>query len=162
EYALGYLLDPERDLAEFAHRFCHDEGGAPAYAPARLRKIVLLAYARGLVSSRALESACPQHGLFRAVCGGAPPPCTTLAAFVRTGGEAVGGLCPPGLRVCDRQGLSGRQLLASDGVKLPSHASKAPSGTRQELPREAKKLERAVGRMLARQRPEDLPHTGEP
>src|SRR5262249_50849205 len=162
EYALCYLMDHEMDLAEFDHRFCHDERGAPAYAPALLRKIVLLAYARGLVSSRALESACQQHVLFMAVCGGATPPFTPLAAFVRTGGEALCRLFTQGLMVCDRQRLSGRQLFASDGVKLPSNASKARSGTRKELPREAKKLDRAVRRMLARHRPEDLTHTCEP
>ena len=162
EYALCYGIDHERDLSEFAQRFRTDEGGAPAYAPALLRKIILLAYWRGLVSSRARESACQQHGLFMAVGGGATPHCTPLATFVSTGGEALGQLFTQGLRVCDRQGLIGRQLLAIDGVKLPSTAPKARSGPRQELRSEAQKSERAVHRMLARHRQEDLTHTCEP
>jgi transposase len=52
EYALCYLIDHERDLSEFDRRFRNDAGGAPAYAPALLLKIILLAYSRGLVSSR--------------------------------------------------------------------------------------------------------------
>jgi len=87
EYALCYLIDHEMDLAEFDHRFCNDEGGAPAYAPALVLKIVLLAYSRGLVSARAIESACQQKVLVRAVCGGATPHFTTLAAFVRYRGR---------------------------------------------------------------------------
>ena len=73
EYALCYLIDHEMDLSAFDHRFRNDTGGAPAYAPALLLKIVLLAYSRGLVSSRAMESACQQNVLFMAVCGGATP-----------------------------------------------------------------------------------------
>ena len=162
EYALCYLIDHEMDLAEFDHRFCNDEGGAPAYAPALVLKIVLLAYSRGLVSARAIESACQQKVLVRAVCGGATPHFTTLAAFVSTGGEALSRLFPQGLMVCDRQGLIGRQRLAIDGVKLPGNAAKARSGTRKELRCEAKKMERAVRRMLGRHRQEELTQTCEP
>lgn len=162
EYALCYLIDQEMDLSAFEVRYRNDEGGAPAYAPALLLKVILLAYSRGLVSSRAMESACRQNVLFMAVCGGATPHFTTLAAFVSTGGEALSQLFTQVLMVCDRQGLIGRELFAIDGVKLPSNASKARSGTRKEFQREAKKMERAVGRMLARHRQEDLTHTWEP
>jgi transposase len=162
EYALCYLIDNELDLREFDRRFCTDEGGAPAYAPALLLKIILLAYSRGLVSSRAMESACRQNVLFMAVGGGATPHWTTLAAFVSSGGEALSQLFTQVLMVCDRQGLIGRELFAIDGVKLPSNASKARSGTRKELQREAKKMARAVQRILARHRQEDLVRTCEP
>lgn len=43
------------------------------------------------------------------------------------------------LVVCDRQGLIGRELFAIDGVKLPSNAGKAPSGSRQEFIAEAER-----------------------
>src|SRR5262245_1668860 len=162
EYALCYVIDHEMDLSEFDHRFRNDEGGAPAYAPPLLLKIVLLAYSRGLVSSRTIESACRHNVLFMAVCGGATPHFTTLAAFVSTGGEALGRIFTQVLLVCDRQGLIGRQMFAIDGVKLPRNASKARSGTRREFRCEAKKMDRAVRQMLARHRQEDLTHTCEP
>ncbi|HKA54604.1 MAG TPA: transposase [Candidatus Binatia bacterium] len=162
EYALCHVIDHEVELSEFAHRCRNDEGGAPAYAPALLLKIVLLAYSRGLVSSRAMESACRQNVLFMAVCGGATPHFTTLAAFVSTGGEALAHLFTQVLLVGDRQGLIGRQRFAIDGVKLPSNASKARSGMRKELRCEAKKMERAVRRMLGRHRQEELTQTCEP
>lgn len=41
EDALCYLIDQEMDLAAFAQRYRNDEGGAPAYAPALLLKILL-------------------------------------------------------------------------------------------------------------------------
>jgi transposase len=85
-YALCDLIDHEVDLSAFAARYRNDEGGAPAYAPALLLKIILLAYSRGLVSSRAMESACRQNVWFMAGSGGATPHFTTLAAFVSRGG----------------------------------------------------------------------------
>lgn len=109
-----------------------------------------------------MESACWQNVLFMAVGGGATPHWTTLAAFVSSGGEALSQLFTQVLRVCDRQGRIGRELFAIDGVKLPSNAAKARSGTRKELRREAQKMDRAVRRMLARHRQEDLPPTYEP
>ena len=58
EYALDYLIDTEIDLSEIAKRYRNDETGAPAYDPAVLLKIVLLAYSRGIVSGRAIERLC--------------------------------------------------------------------------------------------------------
>jgi len=54
EYALDYLIDREIDLSEIAKRYTNDATGAPAYDPAVMLKIVLLAYSRGIISSRAM------------------------------------------------------------------------------------------------------------
>src|SRR6266496_3341163 len=162
EYALCHLIDCETDLSELEARYRNDETGASAYAPALLLKIVLLAYSRGIVSSRAIEAACRHNVLFMAVSGDAAPNFTTIAAFVSDLGEAIGRVFTQVLLVCDRQGLIGRQMFAIDGVKLPSNASKARSGTRKELRSEAKKMDRAVRRMLTRHRQEDLTHACEP
>ncbi|MFZ6749935.1 hypothetical protein [Undibacterium sp. Ren11W] len=43
EYALDYLIDNELDLSRFDKRYKNDDTGAPAYAPAVMLKIVLLA-----------------------------------------------------------------------------------------------------------------------
>lgn len=52
EHALCYLVDHELDLASFHARYKNDDNGAPAFDPAVLIKIVLLAYSRGIISSR--------------------------------------------------------------------------------------------------------------
>lgn len=54
EHALHHLLDNEIDLAHIEARYRNDDNGAPAYPPALLLKVILLGYARGMVSSRAL------------------------------------------------------------------------------------------------------------
>jgi transposase len=155
EYALCHLVDHELDLSELEARFRNDKNGAPAYAPSVLIKIVLLAYSRGIVSSRAMQRACLQNVLFMAVSGDAQPDHSTLAAFVSGMGEVVAQLFARVLVVCDRQGLIGRELFAIDGVKLPSNAGKARSGTRQEFVEEAERMEAAVTKMIEHQRAAD-------
>jgi hypothetical protein len=63
EHALCYLVDHEFDLSGFHARYKNDEEGASAYDPAVLIKIILLAYSRGLVSSRKIEAACRENGV---------------------------------------------------------------------------------------------------
>jgi hypothetical protein len=57
--------------------------------------------------------------------------------------------------VCDRQGLIGREMFAIDGVKLPSNASKAKSGTRADYRRQLEKMEKAANKLLAQHRQAD-------
>src|SRR6476660_10557187 len=64
EHAVNYLFDHAIDLSRFDARFRNDETGAPAYPPAMLLKVVLVAYAHGIVSSRGIEAACREHVTF--------------------------------------------------------------------------------------------------
>jgi hypothetical protein len=121
-----------------------------------LLKIVLLAYSRGLLSSRSIAGACRNTVLFMAVSGDSAPHFTTIAGFVAELGDEAAALFTQVLLVCDRQGLIGRELFAIDGVKLPSNASKAKSGTRADFEREAAKMEAAVQRMMGEQKARDL------
>ena len=148
EHALDVLIDNEIDLSPLAGRFCNDETGAPAYDPAVMLKIVLLAYSRGVVSSRAIERLCRENVLFMAIAGDSVPRFTTIAAFVRELGEQTARIFTEVLLTCDRLGLIGRQMFAIDGVKLPSNADKRRSGTHAELRYEATRMERAVATML--------------
>ena len=81
EHALNHLLDHEIDLSGFDKRFKNDLVGASAYPPAMLLKVVLFAYAQGIVSSRGIEAACREHVTFIALRGDSQPPFTTIANF---------------------------------------------------------------------------------
>ncbi len=148
EHALDVLIDTEIDLERLGARFCNELTGAPAYDPAVMLKIVLLAYSRGVVSSRAIERLCRENVLFMAISGDSAPRFTTIAAFVRELGEEVSPIFTQVLLACDRLGLIGRQMFAIDGVKLPSNADKRRSGTHAELRHQAQKMETAVARMM--------------
>lgn len=155
EHALNHLLDHEIDLSGLDTRYANDATGAPAYPPAVLLKLILFAYSRGIVSSRAIERACREHITFIALSGDTVPHFTTIAGFIRDLGDEIAHLFAQVLFICDAQGLIGREMFAIDGVKLPSNASKRRSGTRAEFERQAAKLEAQAGKMLARHRAND-------
>ena len=133
EHALDYLIDHEIDLSSFDGRYRNDATGAVAYPPGLLLKVVLFAYSQGIVSSRGIERACREHVTFIALSGDSAPHWTTIAAFISSLGDEVARLFAQVLSLCDRQGLIGREMFAIDGVKLPSNASKAKSGSRADF-----------------------------
>ena len=155
EHALDWLVDHELDLTGFDARYRNDENGAPAYPPSLLLKVVLFAYSRGMVSSRQIEAACRENVTFIALSGDYGPHFTTIAHFVSTLGDEIAPLFARILYLCGQQGLIGREMFAIDGVKLPSNASKAKSGTRAEFVERAAKLEAEVKKMVARHREAD-------
>jgi transposase len=155
EHAVNHLLDGAIDLSHFDARFRNDATGAPAYPPAMLLKIVLVAYAHGIVSSRGIEAACRDHVTFIALSGDTAPHFTTIAHFVSTLGADIAHVFAAVVAICDAQGLIGHEMFAIDGVKLPSNASKHRSGTRADFERQAVKLEAAVTTMLERHRAAD-------
>ena len=155
EHALNYLIDNELDLSAFDKRYKNDKTGACAYSPTILLKVVLFAYSQGIVSSRQIERACRDHVTFIALSADQAPHFTTIADFVSSVGDEARALFTQILAICDRQGLIGREMFAIDGIKLPSNASKAKSGTRADFERQADKLDAAVKAMLTRHREED-------
>lgn len=155
EHAVNHLLDHAIDLAGFDERFRNDETGAPAYPPALLLKVVLVAYAHGVVSSRGIERLCQEHVTFIALCGDQAPHFTTIAEFVSTQGDGIARVFAAVVAICAREGLIGREMFAIDGVKLPSNAAKRRSGTRADFERQATKLEDTVQQVLQRHRAND-------
>jgi len=85
-HAVDHLLDHAVDLSAFDARFRNDTTGATAYPPALLLKVVLCAYAHGIVSSRAIARECEEHVTCIALCGARTPHVTTIARFVRIRG----------------------------------------------------------------------------
>lgn len=155
EYAVHHLLDHEFDLSRFDCRYRNDQRGASAYPPGMLLKVILCAYGQGVVSSRGIERLCREHVTFIALSGDSAPHFTTLAAFVSNLDEEIAQLFAQVLYLCNRQGLIGREMFAIDGVKLPSNASKARSGTRADFAHQADKLEAAAKKMLERHHEND-------
>ncbi len=126
---MNCLVDNELDLSIFDARFNNDETDAPAYDPRILLKIILLAYSRGITSSRSIAECCEKNVLFMALSANSRPHFTTIASFISSMDKEVVALFLQVLLVCDQQNLIGREMFAIDGCKLPSNASKEWSGT---------------------------------
>ena len=154
-HALCHMVDRELDLTGLLARIRNDDGGAPAYDPGVLLKIVLLAYSQGIISSRKMQAACIDNVMFMVVSGESQPDHSTLAAFVSKLGPEVAKLFAQVLVLCDAQGLIGREMFAIDGVKLPSNASKARSGTRADFQRQLDRMEKQAQQMIEAHRQAD-------
>lgn len=155
EYSLSWLIDNELDLTAFENQYCNDEGGRPAYDPRLLLKIIILAYSKGITSSRKIERLCRENIIFMALSADLRPDHSTVADFISRSPEAIAGLFSQIVLMCDKLGLIGKEMFAIDGCKLPSNASKEWSGTHAELKKKHQKIDRAVRRMLQRHREQD-------
>jgi transposase len=155
EYTLNRLIDESIDLTVFEARYRNDDGGAPAYDPAVLLKIILLAYSRGITSSRQIERLCRENVLFMAISADSQPHFTTIAHFIATLDREIAKIFRDVLLVCDEAGLIGKEMFAVDGVKLPSNASKEWSGSQAEYNKKIEKMERAVQYLTERHQATD-------
>ncbi|MBX7058998.1 MAG: transposase [Leptospirales bacterium] len=149
------IIDRRFRFSSLDTRCRNDETGAPAFDPRTLLKIILYAYSRGLYSSRAIEEACPTNVTFMALSGCAMPDCTTIAAFVASLGDEVADLFADALAVCLRLGLVGGRILAIDGCKLASNASREWSGTFSDLRKKRDKLKAQVQLVMRSHRQND-------
>lgn len=155
EYTLNQLIDDHVDLSVFEDRYQNDDGGAPAYDPAILLKIILFAYSKGITSSRQIERLCRENVICMALSADTTPHFTTIAYFVSSLSAEITEIFRNVLLVCDEAGLIGKEMFAVDGVKLPSNASREWSGTQAEYSKKIEKMERAVTRLLAAHRQSD-------
>ncbi|MGH9418470.1 MAG: IS1182 family transposase [Thermoanaerobaculia bacterium] len=155
EYTLNRLIDESVDLTVFEARYRNDDGGAPAYDPAVLLKLILLAYSRGITSSRQIERLCRENVLFMAISADSQPHFTTIAHFIATLDVEITTIFRDVLLVCDEAGLIGKEMFAVDGVKLPSNASKEWSGSQADYSKKIEKMERAVRYLTQRHQAAD-------
>ena len=155
EHSIHYLVDNQLDLRIFDSKYKNDENGRPAYDPAILLKIVLLAYSRRITSSRRIAQLCEENVVFMAISADSRPHFTTIADFISGSSEQIAALFRQVLLICDQMGLIGKEMFAVDGCKMPSNASKEWSGTRANLANKADKIDRAVRYLLKKHRDED-------
>jgi transposase len=151
EFAIHTLVEKRLDMSVFAGKYRNDETGRAAYDPKILLKVVLLAYSRGLISSRKIEQACRENVVFIALACGQQPDHSTIAAFVSSMKDEILLLFRDVLLVCEEMNLLGGTMFALDGCKLPSNASKEWSGTFPELHKKKRKIEAKVAQLLAEQ-----------
>ena len=155
EFAIHTLVEKRLDMAIFHGKYRNDETGRAAYDPKILLKVVLLAYSRGLISSRKIEQACRQNVVFIALACGQQPDHSTIAAFVSSMKDEILPLFRDVLLVCEEMNLLGGTMFALDGCKLPSNASKEWSGTFHELHKKKQKIEAKVAQLLEEQMDND-------
>lgn len=137
------------DLTALDKRYRNDSTGAPAFDPRILLKVVIYAYSRGLYSSRRIEAACSSNVVFMVLAEFMRPDFTTISNFISGLTDEVAGLFVQILEVCAKQNLIGAEMLAVDGCKIPSNASKDWSGTVSGLENKKCKWEERAREILS-------------
>jgi transposase len=155
EFAIHTLVETRMDTSIFDDRYSNDETGRLAYDPKILLKVILLGYARGLISSRKIESACRENVTFMALCCGQCPDHSTISTFVSSMKDQILPLFRDVLLVCEEENLLGGTVFALDGCKLPSNASRRKSGKFSDLQRKKQNIEKKVERLLKEQEQAD-------
>ena len=155
EHTISELVDKHIDLSVFNGRYNNDETGAAAIHPRILLKVILLAYARGMISSRQIERACQENIIFIALSYGYAPDHSTIASFISSMQSEVQTLFSNILLVCEELGLLEGTHFSLDGVKLSANVSKEWSGTIEELKHKRNKLQEKLKRVIAEHKQAD-------
>ncbi|MDD5774104.1 MAG: transposase, partial [bacterium] len=120
-----------------------------------LLKIVLLAYSRGITSSRKIEDLCNENVVFIAISADSHPDHSTIAAFISSMEKEITSIFINILMMCEEMGLIGGTMFAIDGCKLPSNASKEWSGTRADFIKKKEKIEKTVKHLMSQHKEKD-------
>lgn len=144
EHTIHWIVENRINLSGILKKYKNDQTGAPAYDPAILLKIILLAYSRGILSSRMIMSACRENIIFRALSADSMPDFTTIASFIRGMKDEIKTIFTNVLLVCQEMDLLGGTEFALDGCKLSSNASKEMGGTFSDLERKKEKIESTI------------------
>jgi transposase len=149
EHTISELVDKHMDLSVFDARYNNDETGAAAIHPKILLKVILVAYSKGMLSSRQIERACQENIIFIALSYGYAPDHSTIAAFMSSMQSEIQTIFSNILLVCEEMGLLGGTHFSLDGVKLSANVSKEWSGTFDELKRKRDKLQEKLQQVIA-------------
>jgi transposase len=148
EHTINRLVDENIDLSVFDERYKNDETGAAAIHPKILLKVILLAYAKGMISSRQIEHACHENIIFIALSYGYAPDHSTIASFISSMQNEISSIFSDILFVCDELELLGGTHFSLDGVKLSANVAKEWSGTIEELKHKRDKLKEKLARVM--------------
>ena len=122
-----FLLDvvSTLDLSAIYASYQEKDGrGQAAYAPEMMVRLLLYGYARGVYSSRKIQTRTFEDVAFRYLSGDQHPDHATIAEFRKRHLEALSGLFTQALLLCSEAGLVKLGHVSIDGTKIKANASK--------------------------------------
>lgn len=117
------VVDDVLDLDDIYASYVSTKG-QPPYDPRMMLKVLLLGYATGMRSSRAMEKACRLRIDFRLITGGEVPNFIAFNRFRKRHRTALESLFGQVLAVCKQLGMTSLATVALDGTKLTANASR--------------------------------------
>ena len=126
-----------------------DGRGQAAYAPEMMVRLFLYGYARGVYSSRKMQTRTYEDVAFRYLSGDRHPDHATIAEFRKRHLEALSGLFTQALLLCSEAGLVKLGHVAIDGTKIKANASKHKAMSYKRMTETEARLKQEIDALLA-------------
>lgn len=130
-------------------------GGAPAYDPKMMLKVLVFGYSQGIRSSRRLAKALEHDLRFMFLSGMSRPDFHTLCRFRKENQEFIQRLFTQTVCLARSLGLVLLEHVAVDGTKLEANAARRHVVDKEQIGSEFKRVEEAVARILAQAAAQD-------
>jgi transposase len=147
-----FLLDvvSTLDLSAIYASYKEKDGrGQAAYAPEMMVRLLLYGYARGVYSSRKIETRTFEDVAFRYLSGDQHPDHATIAEFRKRHLEALSGLFTQALLLCSEAGLVKLGHVSIDGTKIKANASKHKAISYKHMNETEARLKQEIDALLA-------------
>jgi transposase len=147
-----FLLDvvSALDLSAIYKSYQDKDGrGQAAYAPEMMVRLLLYGYARGVYSSRKIQTRTFEDVAFRYLSGDQHPDHSTIAEFRTRHLEALSGLFTQALLLCSEAGLVKLGHVSIDGTKIKANASKHKAMSYKHMNETEARLKQEIDALLA-------------
>lgn len=131
------------------------ERGCPPYPPKMMVKVLGYAYSKGIKSSRTIENLLKIDMRFIWLAGGLKPDHNTIARFRKNSWNGLELMFKDSVRVCCEAGLVHLSVVATDGTKIASAASKRRVYSESKLERSLARVESILNEAEEVDRKED-------
>ena len=126
----------------------YEGGGAPAYHPAMMLKVIIYAYSRDIYSSRSIAQGLKTDTAFMFLSGLQSPDFRTLCLFRAEHADVLPNLFVEVVRLCASLGMVGLGHVAFDGTKLKANASVRQTRDRGGLEKEIERIKEQMRQMI--------------
>jgi len=147
-----FLLDvvSALDLSAIYKSYQDKDGrGQAAYAPEMMVRLLLYGYARGVYSSRKIQTRTFEDVAFRYLSGDQHPDHATIAEFRTRHLDALSGLFMQALLLCSEAGLVKLGHVSIDGTKIKANASKHKAMSYKHMNETEARLKSEIDALLA-------------
>ena len=147
-----FLLDvvSALDLSAIYKSYQEKDGrGQAAYAPEMMVRLLLYGYAKGVYSSRKIQTRTFEDVAFRYLSGDQHPDHATIAEFRKRHLEALSGLFTQALLLCSEAGLVKLGHVSIDGTKIKANASKHKAMSYKRMNETEARLKQEIDALLA-------------
>lgn len=143
--ALDEIIN-EMDMSELVSHY--RGGGAPAYAPVMMIKIIVFGYCQGIRSSRKLDAALGQDLRFMYLTGMSRPDFRTIARFRCENQEALKKAFEETVRIALKMELVLLEHVSIDGTKLEANVSLNQTYKTERLEKALKNVDARIAEIL--------------